>query len=57
MKLIRMPAVLETTGLKRSTFLGKVKDGSFPKPVKISERNNAWRLEEVQEWIASRTAV
>ena len=53
-KLLRLPSVLEKTGLKRSTFLSKVRSGDFAKPVRISPRSIAWRLEDVEEWINSR---
>jgi len=54
-QLLRLPSVLSKTGLKRSTFLKKVKSGEFALPVRISQRNIAWRLEDVDEWINSRT--
>lgn len=34
-----------------ATLWRKVKDGSFPAPVKISQRGVAWRVEDVQAWI------
>lgn len=34
-----------------ATLWRKVKNGSFPKPVKLSDRITAWRTEDVQEWL------
>lgn len=52
----RLPAVLELTGLKRSTLFAKVAAGQFPKPCKLGERASAWVLAEVQQWIEGRIA-
>ena len=55
-RLLRLPAVLEQTGLSRSEIYRQVADGRFPKPVPISERLRAWHEREVQAWIAERVA-
>lgn len=34
------------------TLWRKVKNGTFPKPVKLSERITAWRVEDVRNWMA-----
>lgn len=36
-----------------ATLWRKVKAGTFPKPVKLSERVTAWRVEDVREWLDS----
>ncbi|ENW97964.1 hypothetical protein F900_03431 [Acinetobacter modestus] len=36
------------------TIWDKVRDGSFPKPVKLSERVTAWRSEDIDAWVASK---
>jgi predicted DNA-binding transcriptional regulator AlpA len=35
-----------------STLWRKVKDGSYPRPIKISEQITAWKLSDLQEWAA-----
>ena len=55
-RLLRLPAVLDQTGLSRSELYRQVADGRFPKPVPISERLRAWRDQEVQAWITARVA-
>ena len=38
--------------ISSATLWRKVKNGSFPRPVKLGPRVTAWRAEEVREWIA-----
>lgn len=37
-----------------ATLWRKVKNGTFPKPVKLSDRITAWRVSDVQDWMESR---
>ena len=54
-RLIRRPAVLNVSGIEsNSTLYYLMNKGSFPLPVKISERAVAWRESEVLDWIDSR---
>ena len=39
-----------------ATLWRKVKSGDFPKPVKLSERVTAWRVEDIRAWMQSRSA-
>lgn len=34
-----------------STLWRKVKEGRFPKPLKLGERTTVWRLSDVQAWM------
>lgn len=36
----------------RATLWRRVKDGTFPQPVKLSERTTAWPTAEVRKWMA-----
>lgn len=54
MALLRLPDVLARTALSRSALYAQMANGSFPKPVKISNRINAWPEAELDAWIASR---
>jgi len=36
-----------------ATLWRKVKDGTFPAPVRISERVSAWRVEDIRAWMQS----
>jgi len=51
LRLLRLPEVLELTGLKKSSIYARSKEGSFPKPVKVGARAVAWYAHEVEEWI------
>jgi len=39
----------------RATLWRRVKDGTFPQPVKLSERTTAWPTTEVRKWMADPT--
>ena len=49
-QLWRRPRVEEETGLSRSTLYEKIKEGSFPSPVKIGKRAVAWPSSKVEAW-------
>ena len=51
--LLRLREVLKIIPVGRSTWLAGVKEGKFPAPVKISSRCTAWKVEDIEEFIAS----
>lgn len=53
-KLIRMRAVMEMTGMAKASIYRLAADGTFPKPIKLSERSSAWVEADVAAWIQSR---
>ncbi len=51
---VRLSAILAPNGpipVGRSTWWAGVKDGRFPKPVKLSRRVTAWRVEDIRTLI------
>jgi len=50
-RILRLPAVLDRTGLSRSTLYRKIQAGTFPKQVPISVRCAGWRESAVSEWM------
>ena len=54
MKIIRLKAVIDATGLARSTVYKYVAQGSFPKPSPLGDRCVGWLEGEVQDWILAR---
>ncbi|WP_283177938.1 AlpA family transcriptional regulator [Gemmobacter sp. 24YEA27] len=50
----RMPAVVEATGLSRTTLYEMMKEGTFPKPVKLSSRAIAWPESVLKTWMEER---
>ena len=51
-RILRLPNVLDRTGLSRSTVYLRVTEGRFPKPVSLGARAVGWIETEVEEWIA-----
>ncbi|MFV0625499.1 helix-turn-helix transcriptional regulator [Sphingomonas sp. ac-8] len=49
-RILRLNAVLDLTGLSRSTLYRKVADGSFPRQVQLSTRCVGWRTYAIAEW-------
>ena len=50
-RLLRLPAVLDRVGYKRSRFLDLVRQGVFPKPVKLGARAVAWPESQIDELV------
>ena len=55
-RLIRRKEVQSKTGLGASSIYAMMKNGTFPKCLKLSERRVAWIESEVDQWIADRIA-
>jgi len=56
-RLLRLPQVIELTGLGRDTIYRYIREGRFPAQRRISDRASAWRADEITAWIESRPAV
>ena len=54
MNLIKVSKVIEITSLSRATIYAKIKAKDFPCAVKLGKRSVAWRLSDVNAWIATR---
>ncbi|WP_415174117.1 AlpA family transcriptional regulator [Pantoea sp.] len=52
-RLMRMPDVINMTGLPRSTIYLKIKNNEFPQQVQISSRSVAWIESEIKSWISN----
>ena len=50
-KILRMPAIISYTGLSRSTIYRKIKEGTFPAQVRISDHCSGWRASTIERWI------
>jgi prophage regulatory protein len=50
---LRLNQILEFIPVCKSTFWDKVKKGDYPKPVKISDRAVAWKVEDIKELMES----
>lgn len=49
-RLLRLPQVLETVGVKKTLLYQLVKDGEFPQPRKVRHLS-LWPESEVQQWV------
>ena len=56
-KLLRLRAVMDWTGLSRSTIYAMIKLGIFPKSIKLGPRAVGWLDSDIQAWIESRISL
>lgn len=55
-KLMRCQEVIKTVGLSRASIYRLMEEGLFPRPVRIGKAAIAWKQEDLQQWIDSRTS-
>lgn len=55
-RLLRLPEVIQLTGLGRSAIYDRMGRGDFPKSVPLTSTCRAWVESEVRAWIAARIA-
>jgi predicted DNA-binding transcriptional regulator AlpA len=48
---VRLPLVLTLIPIARSSWWEGVREGRFPKPVKLGPRTTAWRVEDIRALI------
>ncbi|WP_342620834.1 AlpA family phage regulatory protein [Rhodoferax sp. GW822-FHT02A01] len=53
---LRKPQVLQIAPFSAPTMYRKIKEGTFPKPVHLSERVSAWQVGAIRKWLASQAA-
>ena len=56
-RVLRIAEVIRLTGLSKPTIHRKVKDGSFPAPIKLGTQAVGWRTADLVKWIESRPVV
>lgn len=49
--LLRLPAVRQRVGLSTATIYRLVKQGTFPRPLKLGAQSVAWIEAEIQQWL------
>lgn len=52
--ILKLRAVMQKTGLSRSTIYLKIKSGEFPKPISLGIRSVGWIENDVENWISGR---
>lgn len=50
-RLVRLPEVMQRTGMSRSWIYDAVKGGRFPSPVRLGGRSVAWREADLTLWL------
>jgi predicted DNA-binding transcriptional regulator AlpA len=55
-RLLRIREVLQLCALSRATLYSKIKQHTFPAPVKLSARAVGWLHDDVMQWIDARIA-
>jgi len=53
-RILRLPEVMRTVGLKHSSIYKLVSLKQFPQPIRLSPRAVGWRASDVEAWIKSR---
>ncbi|WP_423192955.1 helix-turn-helix transcriptional regulator [Cupriavidus sp. H18C2] len=54
-RLIKLPEVCSAVALRPTAIYQRIKDGTFPAPIKLG-RTSGWIEAEVQEWISAQIA-
>ena len=51
-KLLRLPAVMEVTGISRSSVYRLVQENKFPKPVHVAvPKMTVWPSDVIEQWV------
>lgn len=50
-RILRLAAVLDRTGLSRSTMYRKMQQGSFPKNLRLGARCAGWHESAINAWV------
>ena len=53
-RLLRLSEVQTRTALGRTTIYRKMREGTFPEPLKIGARAVRWPESEIEAWLAAR---
>jgi prophage regulatory protein len=56
LRVLRLRAVKEQTGLGTSTIYLKMARGEFPRAIPLGEAAVGWRSDEIDAWIEAQTA-
>ena len=55
-RFMRLPEVINTCGLSRSTIYDLISREQFPSQISLGGKNVAWLASEIDEWMQSRIA-
>ena len=55
-RLIKLPEVLATLGMKKTAWYDGIKAGKYPKPIKRSPRDTVWPMSAIQKIVSDTIA-
>lgn len=55
-RLLRLPQVEQTTGIKKTTIYSLMEQGLFPRSIRLSARAVVWSEAAVLSWVQARIA-
>ena len=50
-KVLRLPSVIDKSGLSRSTIYLRIKKGDFPKSISLGDRAVGWLEKDIDDWL------
>ena len=53
-KVMRLPRVIETTGLAKTTIYKRISDNTFPAQISLGAKAVGWLETDIQNWIQER---
>lgn len=56
-RFVRLPEVMQRTGLSRSSVYARMKDGRFPEHRLLGARTAVWVESELEQWLAAEESV
>jgi prophage regulatory protein len=51
---VRVGHLTKILPVSQASIWRKVKNGTFPKPIKLSDRITAWRMDDINAWLSKR---
>ena len=55
-RFLRLPEVLQITGMGKTFIYDRINDGTFPKQIQLGSRTVVWNEQEVTKWMEGRMA-
>ena len=54
MRFFRIDDVVKFTGLSKPSIYRLMREGTFPRPVRLGERAVAWTINDLEQWAQNR---
>ena len=56
-RFIRLPQVVEMTGMGKTFIYARISDGTFPKQIQLGSRSVVWNERDVIDWMNQQIAI